>query len=425
MLTPRILRRRVRPARDGQNGRDPDDGDRRNAQGAAAADDPPVERLAVDDLHPDDAPGGQRGAELVLPPQPQREADAPRRRPAPPPSTGPRPGPAAYRPASRNGVLVLARRSSPDRISATGTGCPATVTVTCHISPRPAEAPTGRCSSRSVTAPLLRSGAKDHQVVAVDDLAFVRRARARGPARGSSGRAAGSSRRVVVDQSAGDRAAVFVDTGRPDRPPTKSPCTAVMPAGSSDARRSTTASTAPGVEDQPARARRSRAPATAAGCRARRPVGWKQVPTALPRERGSRRPAPRRAPPGRPRRRGDPRGLDLGRHAASADAGRPARPTRTPARSCVAAHLGAPSSARRGAGRPSYSPSTSESSTSRSRVHEVGDQGGQPVVVAEADLVGGDGVVLVDDRHDAELEQPVEGALGVAVVGAPASRRRR
>jgi len=30
----------------------------------------------------------------------------------------------------------------------------------------------------------------------------------------------------------------------------------------------------------------------------------------------------------------------------------------------------------------------------------VGDQGCEAVVVAEADLVGGDGVVLVDDRHD-------------------------
>ena len=49
---------------------------------------------------------------------------------------------------------------------------------------------------------------------------------------------------------------------------------------------------------------------------------------------------------------------------------------------------------------------------------QVGDERGQPVVVAEADLVGGHRVVLVDDRHDAELEQPVERALGVAVVRA-------
>ena len=48
---------------------------------------------------------------------------------------------------------------------------------------------------------------------------------------------------------------------------------------------------------------------------------------------------------------------------------------------------------------------------------DVGDQGGQPVVVAEPDLVGGHRVVLVDDRDDAQLEQPVQGPLGVAVVG--------
>ena len=52
-------------------------------------------------------------------------------------------------------------------------------------------------------------------------------------------------------------------------------------------------------------------------------------------------------------------------------------------------------------------------------VHEVGDQGGEPVVVAEPDLGGGDRVVLVDDRQHAELEQLGEGLVGVAVVRAP------
>ncbi len=51
---------------------------------------------------------------------------------------------------------------------------------------------------------------------------------------------------------------------------------------------------------------------------------------------------------------------------------------------------------------------------------EVGDEGGEPVVVAEADLVGGDGVVLVDDGDGAHLQELVEGAEGVAVVGAAA-----
>ncbi|TWH30681.1 sugar phosphate permease [Isoptericola variabilis J7] len=47
--------------------------------------------------------------------------------------------------------------------------------------------------------------------------------------------------------------------------------------------------------------------------------------------------------------------------------------------------------------------------------HEVGHERGEAVVVAEAQLVRGDGVVLVDDRHDAEREQLVERALRVAV----------
>jgi hypothetical protein len=50
---------------------------------------------------------------------------------------------------------------------------------------------------------------------------------------------------------------------------------------------------------------------------------------------------------------------------------------------------------------------------------DVRDQRGQPVVVAEADLLGGDRVVLVDDREDAEGQQPLQRALGVAVVAAP------
>lgn len=51
---------------------------------------------------------------------------------------------------------------------------------------------------------------------------------------------------------------------------------------------------------------------------------------------------------------------------------------------------------------------------------EVGDEGGEAVVVAEADLVGGDGVVLVDDGEGAHGQELVEGAVGVAVVGAAA-----
>ena len=45
--------------------------------------------------------------------------------------------------------------------------------------------------------------------------------------------------------------------------------------------------------------------------------------------------------------------------------------------------------------------------------HEVRHECGETVVVAEADLVVGDGVVLVDDRDDAELQQSFERGSGV------------
>ena len=71
------------------------------------------------------------------------------------------------------------------------------------------------------------------------------------------------------------------------------------------------------------------------------------------------------------------------------------------------------------------SPAVSVSSTSRSASRQVGDERGDAVVVAEADLVVGDGVVLVDHRHDAELEQPPQRAPGVQVLLADAEVERR
>ena len=41
--------------------------------------------------------------------------------------------------------------------------------------------------------------------------------------------------------------------------------------------------------------------------------------------------------------------------------------------------------------------------------HQVGDQRGQAIVVTETDLVVGDGVVLVDHRDAAQLQQAHEG----------------
>jgi tRNA(Ser,Leu) C12 N-acetylase TAN1 len=49
-------------------------------------------------------------------------------------------------------------------------------------------------------------------------------------------------------------------------------------------------------------------------------------------------------------------------------------------------------------------------------LHELRDERGEPVVVAEPDLVGRDGVVLVDDRQDPQVEEALHGALRVAAV---------
>ena len=58
-------------------------------------------------------------------------------------------------------------------------------------------------------------------------------------------------------------------------------------------------------------------------------------------------------------------------------------------------------------------------------VDEVGDERGEPVVVAEADLVVGDGVVLVHDRHHAEVEQAGQRLAGVQVLLAVHEVERR
>ncbi len=58
-------------------------------------------------------------------------------------------------------------------------------------------------------------------------------------------------------------------------------------------------------------------------------------------------------------------------------------------------------------------------------VHQVRHQGGQPVVVAEPDLVGGHRVVLVHHRHHAEPEQLVRGCAGRWRSGCAGPCRRR
>ena len=50
--------------------------------------------------------------------------------------------------------------------------------------------------------------------------------------------------------------------------------------------------------------------------------------------------------------------------------------------------------------------------------HQVADEGRQVVVVPELELVGGHGVVFVDDGHHLPLEQGKQGVAGVQEAGA-------
>ena len=63
-------------------------------------------------------------------------------------------------------------------------------------------------------------------------------------------------------------------------------------------------------------------------------------------------------------------------------------------------------------------PAVSVSSTSEVGADEVRDQRGEPVVVAVADLVVGDGVVLVDDGDDTEVEEAPQRLARVEVLRA-------
>ncbi len=116
-----------------------------------------------------------------------------------------------------------------------------------------------------------------------------------------------------------------------------------------------------------------------------------------------------------PRTGGDPGCLDLGGHASGTDAGAtgPAEdhPGEVGVSGDVAEQRGVPA-----ARVTVIEPLDVGEQHEQVCVEQVRDQGGEPVVVADPDLVGGHGVVLVDHREDAELEQAVEGPLGVAVV---------
>jgi hypothetical protein len=48
-------------------------------------------------------------------------------------------------------------------------------------------------------------------------------------------------------------------------------------------------------------------------------------------------------------------------------------------------------------------------------VDQVGDQGREVIVIPELDLLDHDGVVFVDDRDDAELQEAQQGVAGMEV----------
>src|SRR6201996_5304798 len=113
---------------------------------------------------------------------------------------------------------------------------------------------------------------------------------------------------------------------------------------------------------------------------------------------------------------GDAGRFDLGGHTAGADAGAAADPDAV--QIGRTAYLGDPAGA--GLTRVGVIQAVDVGEQDqRVGPGDVGDQRGQPVVVAEADLVSGHRVVLVDDRQHMQLQQPVQGPLGVPVVGPP------
>jgi pyrimidine oxygenase len=270
--------------------------------------------------------------------------------------------------------------------------------------------------------PVLREldALQEHQVVAVHDLAFVLLAKLAGQPASGTAHQARYLLRVVVHQAPPNHPAVLVtqihrvasleaavhagDAGREQRG-------AALHYRLD--RATVQAQAAPGGRGmrQPQQPRRGPLP----GGREVRPR-W--FPSQRRRGGGGSRHHRRDA-----RGRGDQRGLDLCRHPAGAHpAAVPAATADLDARQVRrAAHLSDPARAARVASArvAVVEPVHVRKQDQRLRSGHVRDQSGEPVVVAEPDLVRGHRVVLVDHREHAELKQPVERALRVPVVPAP------
>ena len=198
----------------------------------------------------------------------------------------------------------------------------------------------------------------------------------------------------------------------------------VSPAASSDARRSVTARTAPssssehalglGGVGQPQQAGRP-APRWRPGTRCPTGSAGQRVAGAVGGGEHDRDPGAG----------GDPGGVELGPHAAGADARRPgACRSRTPARSSVRA-TSAIRRLLRGAGRPSYRPSTSLSRTSRSACTRWATSAASRSLSPKRISRGGDRVVLVDDRQRRRARAAWRRSGGRCGSGCAGSCRRR
>ena len=196
----------------------------------------------------------------------------------------------------------------------------------------------------------------------------------------------------------------------------KAPSTAVTPAGSSDLPRSTTAARAPSSTTIRPAGRRAKAIQSLRAPSARR-WGRKIVPTPGLPATASASTSGRRA---EAMTTWEPDHTAIFAAASFEDmpprlvqlAAPPARSSSSRSISVTSSIKVASASCR---GSALSSPAVSVSSTRTSAPQQVGDEGRKAVVVPEADLVVRDGVVLVHDRDDTELQQPGEGCSGVQV----------
>ena len=141
--------------------------------------------------------------------------------------------------------------------------------------------------------------------------------------------------------------------------------------------------------------------------------GMEQCPDLLPRDRGDDV-VGMRQDGGDPGGRGDPRGLDLGRHPASPVGSGPPDPDTVQVGQGPDLPDGGGTGTMRG-----FVVDRVDIAEQDERLgpREMRHECGQAVVVPEPDLVGGHRVVLVDHRDHTQFQQPEERSLGVAVVG--------